>query len=158
NKTSYFHFTCDMLAEGIDFTLKHDPYLIGRKAIAVSLSDISACAGIPRYCLISLGLPKNTTIKFTNRLFKGMLSMAQEYKLNIVGGDLSKLNKVVIDISILGIVEKNRLVSRNGAKTGDIICVSGELGGSMRGRHLKFTPRIKEARFLSAKFKIKRER
>lgn len=154
NKDKYLLFTCDMLTEGVDFTKGGEPYLIGRKALAVSISDIAACAGIPRYCLVSLGMPKNTSLGFVDKLFKGMLVVAKEYKINIAGGDLSRANKLTIDVSMLGVVEKKNLVLRSGAKTGDFIFVTGSLGGSIYGKHLKFIPRIKEARFLVKNFKV----
>ncbi len=153
DKQNYQLFTCDMLIEGVDFTLKNNPYLIGRKAIAVSISDIASCSGEPRHCVISLGLPRNTPLSFVNRLFQGMLDIARKYKVNIVGGDLSQSSKVVIDVSMLGAVEKKYLTLRSGARPQDIIFVTGELGGSILGKHFKFTPRIKEARFLSRNFK-----
>ncbi len=145
-------FTCDMLVEGVDFLKKTDPYLIGRKAIAVSLSDIAACAGIPRYCLVSLGLPRGTKVSFTDRLFKGMRDISSKFGVNIVGGDLSRSAKVTIDVSMIGFVEKRNLVLRSNACKGDIIFTSGALGGSLKGKHLKFTPRVGEARFLARKF------
>jgi thiamine-monophosphate kinase len=151
---NYLLFTCDMLIEGVDFTAKDDPYLVGRKSIAVSLSDIAACAGIPRYCVVSLGLPKNKSLKFADRLFQGMLDLAKKYKVNIVGGDLSRAEKLTIDVSMLGAVKKNELILRKGAEDADIIFVTGTLGGSIRGKHLKFAPRLKEARFLSKNFKV----
>ena len=154
DKDKYLLFTCDMVLEGLDFKHQEDPYLVGRKAIAVSLSDIAACGGMPRHCLVSLGMPKNSTTKFLDRLMAGMLSQVREYKLNLVGGDLSRTDKLIIDVSMLGIVEKKRLVLRSGARIGDIIFVSAPLGGSIRGKHLKFTPRIKEARRLTQRFKI----
>ncbi|MCX5696275.1 MAG: thiamine-phosphate kinase [Candidatus Omnitrophica bacterium] len=154
DKQNYQLLTCDMLIEGVDFTLKDNPYLIGRKAIAVSLSDIAACSGQPRYCVISLGLPGNTAIKFIDKLFQGMLDISRKYKVNIVGGDLSRSKKIIIDVSMLGQVEKKRLTLRSKALQGDIIFVSGPLGGSILGKHLKFTPRLNEARFLSRNFKI----
>ncbi len=150
----YQLFTCDMLVEGVDFFKNEKPYLIGRKSIAVSISDIAACAGIPRYCLVSLGMPKNTDTGFIDELFKGMLDIAARFKLNLVGGDLSRSQKLVIDVSMLGVVEKKYLVLRSGAKNGDIIFVTGEIGGSILGRHLRFKPRVKEARFLVKNFKI----
>ena len=85
NKDRYQLFTCDMIVENTDFTLKDNPYLIGRKAIAVSVSDIAACAGLPRYCLVSVGLPRNTSVEFIDKLIKGMLSLARKYGINIVG-------------------------------------------------------------------------
>ncbi|MDD4953942.1 MAG: thiamine-phosphate kinase [Candidatus Omnitrophica bacterium] len=154
DRKNYQLFTCDMLVEDVDFTLKDRPYLIGRKSLAVSLSDIAACGGLPRHCLVSIGMPKKTTLKFLDEVFSGMLELAKKYKVNISGGDLSRADKLVIDVSMLGAVEKKKLVLREGAKIGDIIFVSGPLGGSIRGKHLKFTPRIKEARFLVSNFKI----
>lgn len=154
DRNNYQLFTCDMIVEGVDFTAADDPYLIGRKALAVSVSDIAACGGLPRHCLVSLGMPKNTSLKFIDRLFKGMLDIAAKFKINITGGDISCAKGLVIDVSMLGLVEKKYLLLRSGAKPGDIICVTGELGGSIRGRHLRFIPRVKEARFLVKHFKI----
>lgn len=150
----YQLFTCDMIVEDVDFSLKDSPYLIGRKSLAVQVSDIASCAGLPRYCLISLSVPSKTSVEFLDKLFKGMLDMANEYKINIVGGDVSGGKKIVIDVSMLGIVEKKNLTLRSGAKKGDIIFVTGALGGSVRGKHLTFIPRLKEARFLVKNFKV----
>ncbi len=150
----YQLFTCDMLVENTDFTLKDAPYLIGRKSLAVSVSDIAACAGRPRYCLVSLGVPKNTSVEFIDKMLKGMLGLAKKYNINLVGGDLSRATEVTIDVSMLGIVEKKNLVLRSGAKLGDVIFVTGELGGSIIGKHLKFIPRLEEARFLVKNFKV----
>jgi len=146
--------TSDMLVEGVDFTPKDDAYLVGRKAIAASISDIAACAGIPRYCLVSLGLPAATRVGFTERLFAGMRAIAKNYDINIVGGDLSRARQLVIDVSMFGVVEKKRLALRSGAQYRDIIFVSGSLGGSIAGKHLKFSPRLKEAGFLARNFKL----
>jgi len=154
DKNHYQLFTCDMIVQDTDFTLKDNPYLIGRKAIAVSISDIAACAGLPRYCLVALGIPKNTSVELIDKLFKGMLSLTKKYSINLVGGDISRARQLTIDVSILGIVEKKNLVLRSGSKVGDIIFVTGALGGSILGKHLTFTPRIKEARFLVENFKV----
>lgn len=153
-RDKYQLFTCDMLVEGVDFTPEDNPYLVGRKALAVSLSDIAACAGIPRHCLVSLGIPKNTAVSRIDKIAKGLFALARQYRVNVVGGDISRAARLTIDVSMLGAVEKKYLVLRSGAKTGDIIFVSGELGGSIRGKHLKFIPRIKEARYLVQNFKI----
>jgi len=154
DKDKYQLFTCDMLVEGVDFRSAENPYLVGRKALAVSISDIAACAGIPRHCLVSLAMPKKTAVKFVDRFFKGIRDMAKEYKINLVGGDLSRARQLTIDVSLLGVVEKKYLVLRSGARPRDIIFVTGPLGGSIRGKHLKFCPRITEARYLAQNFKI----
>lgn len=154
NKDQYLLFTCDMIVEGVDFTKHDEPYLIGRKALAVSISDIAACAGEPRYCLVSLAMPGTTSVEFIDKLLKGMFDIAKKYNINIVGGDISRARQLTIDVSMSGVVEKKCLVLRDGAKVGDIIFVSGELGGSILGKHLRFKPRLKEARFLTRNFKV----
>lgn len=153
-KGKYQLFTCDMVVRGVDFSLKDNPYFIGRKALAASISDIAACAGLPRYCLVSLGIARNTPVEFIDKLFKGMLNLAHKYNINITGGDISQARDLIIDVSMLGIVEKRCLVLRSGARSGDIIFVTGRLGGSIFGRHLTFIPRLKEARFLVKNFKL----
>lgn len=153
-RDKYQLFTCDMLVEDVDFRKNHDPYLIGRKSIAVSLSDIAACAGVPRHCLVSIGIPPWASVAFLDRLFKGMRDICAKYNLNITGGDISRADKLIIDVSMLGLVEKKNLVLREGAREGDVIFVTGPLGGSIKGKHFKFTPRLKEARWLSDHFKI----
>jgi thiamine-monophosphate kinase len=150
----YQLYTCDMLVQDVDFSLKDKPYLIGRKSLAVQISDIAACGGLPRHCLISLSMPSKTKLKFVDKLFNGMLDTAKEYNINIVGGDLSRGKQLAIDVSMLGIVEKRNLVLRSGARPGEIIFVTGKLGGSIRGKHLTFKPRLKEARFLVKNFKV----
>jgi len=154
DKNNYLLFTCDMIVEGVDFTPKEKPQLIGRKALAVSISDIAACAGIPRYALVSLGLPKNSALELVDKICKGLFSLARKYNINIVGGDISRSKELTIDVSMLGIVKKENLVLRSRARIGDIVFVTGSLGGSISGKHLKFTPRVKEARFLVRNFKI----
>lgn len=154
NKDTYQLFTCDMLIEGVDFTCGEKPYLIGRKSLAVSISDIAACGGWPRYCLVALGMPKRTPLRFVDEFLKGMLGLAKKYKINIAGGDLSESEKITVDVSMLGFVGKKYLALRSGAKSGDIIFTSGSLGGSIYGRHLRFIPRLKEARYLTRNFKI----
>ena len=153
-KNSFALFSCDMIIEGIDFTRKDSFELIGRKALAISLSDIAACGGVARYAVVSLGLPKNINLKVFDNIIKGLNSLAQEYKVNIVGGDMSASEKIVLNTSVIGFVDKKFLVLRSGAKPKDIIFVSGPLGGSNRGKHLRFSPRLKEARYLVTKYKI----
>jgi thiamine-monophosphate kinase len=146
--------SCDMLVENVDFTRKDDPLLVGRKALAVSISDIAACGGIPTHALVSLGLPRKTDVKFAEAVGKGLIRLAQRFGINIIGGDISRAAEVVVNVTILGMVEKKRLVLRSGAQKGDVIFVTGGLGGSIRGRHLRFDPRLEEARYLVKNFKI----
>jgi thiamine-monophosphate kinase len=150
----YLLLTCDMIIEGVDFKPDDKPYLIGRKALSVSLSDIAACGGFPRYALVSMGMPKSTSVGLVDKICKGILDLAKEFRVNIVGGDISLAQKLTLDVSLVGIVEKKNLVLRDGARGGDIIFVSGSLGDSILGKHLRFSPRIKEARFLVKNFKV----
>ena len=154
NREAYQLFTCDMIVENVDFKRADDLKLVGRKALAVSISDIAACGGIPRHAVVSLGLPKNMKVEQVDLLAKGIFELAGKYKINIVGGDISASEKLIIDVSLLGEVSKAKLCLRRGAKPGDIIMVTGSFGGSIKAKHLKFIPRLKEARFLTDNFKI----
>ncbi|MFA5099899.1 MAG: thiamine-phosphate kinase [Candidatus Omnitrophota bacterium] len=150
---AYMLYTCDMLVEGVDFQPKANPALVGRKALAVSLSDIAACGGIPRWCVVSLGLPANTRVEKVDAIYRGLGLLAKKYSVSVVGGDISRAPKLVIDVSMIGQVGKKKLVLRSGAKPGDIILVTGEFGGSIKGKHLCFEPRLEEAAFLVDSFK-----
>ena len=154
NKNSYQLFTCDMMVEGVDFFKTADLRLVGRKALAISISDIAACGGIPKHAVVALGLSGNMQVNQIDRLAKGLFDLAREFNINIVGGDICASSKLIINVSMLGQVEKNKLCLRRGARAGDIIMVTGEFGGAIKGKHLKFTPRLKEARFLVHNFKI----
>ena len=154
NRQNFLLLTCDMLVEDVDFTRRDRPFLVGHKSLGCCLSDIAACGGIPHYAQISLGLPSNMSVSWVRELYRGIISVGKAFKVEIVGGDISRSNKLIIDVSSVGTVERRNLASRAGAKKGDIIFVSGKLGGSIRGRHLSFTPRVKEARYLVKNYKI----
>lgn len=154
DRKNYLLATCDMITEAMDFRRNDPPYLIGRKALAVSISDIASCGGIPRYALVSLGLPAHASVELAEKICKGMTDLAKNYKINIVGGDISAAGKITVDVSMLGFVEKKFLALRSRARKSDIIFVTGSLGGSIRGKHLNFEPRLNEARSLVKNFKI----
>lgn len=154
DKNNYQLFTCDMIIEGIDFKKTDNLRLVGRKALAVSISDIAACAGLPKHALVSLGVSPNMPVAKIDCLAKGLFDLAKKYRINIVGGDISASAKLLIDVSMLGIVEKKNLCLRRRARVGDMIMVTGAFGGAIKGKHLKFIPRLKEARFLVNNFKI----
>lgn len=154
-KDKYLLFTADMLIEGIHFDLKKAAFEeIGHKALACSISDIAAMGGIPKWAVISGGFPPGLNIKNIERLYSGIRKLADSFSVNIVGGDTVKSGKLVIDISLIGEVKKENLILRSGAKLGDIIFVTGSLGGSISGKHLNFTPRIKESQILVKYFNI----
>ena len=165
DRKNFFLLTCDMLIENEDFTRREKPYWVGRKSLGCCLSDVAASGGRPLYAQICLGLPSRATVNWVRGLYRGLISQAKEFGVKIVGGDLSQSDKLVIDVSLIGLVERKNLVLRQGAKKGDIIFVSGELGGSIHSRakgfgagtnakHLTFRPRVKEARYLVKNYKI----
>ncbi|MEI7998775.1 MAG: thiamine-phosphate kinase [Candidatus Omnitrophota bacterium] len=154
SKQKYQLFTTDMLAEDVHFTRRMKPWDIGHKALACNISDIAAMGGLPTFAVVSLGVPKNLPVRFVEDLYKGMQSVAKEFEVSIVGGDTIGSDKIVINVALLGEVEKKYLTTRDGAKSGDWIFVTGPLGGSLKnGRHLTFTPRVIQSRFLVQSFK-----
>jgi thiamine-monophosphate kinase len=139
--------TTDMLLEGSCFRLAEaGPRRVGRKAIAVNLSDIAAMAGVPTAAVVSVGLPRSGGRELGEQLYAGMREMADAFSLPIVGGDTNSWDgPLSISVTILGEVSFRGPVLRSGARRGDWIMVTGPLGGSILGHHLDFTPRIREA-------------
>lgn len=155
NRSKYLLYTCDMLVEDIHFRLSRaTPFQIGWKAMARNLSDIAAMGGVGRYAVVSIGVDPEKSLSFVDEIYKGIKAACGKFKVNIVGGDMSRSKKTVIDISLIGEVEKRKLVTRSGAREGDLILVTGSFGGSIKRKHLNFTPRVNEARQLVDNFKI----
>lgn len=143
-------FAADMLMEGVHFDLsKTTPELVGRKALAVNLSDIAAMAGTPTAVTVTLALPRSQGNALGDGIMQGMMTLAREYGVAIAGGDTNSWNgPLVISVAILGDPHPKGSVKRNGAQPGDWIMVTGQLGGSIHSRHLTFSPRVAEARLL----------
>lgn len=156
SRKKYLLITIDMLLEDIDFKLKGaTPYRIGWKSLACGLSDIASMGGVARYAVVSLGLPGRLSVEFIDELYRGIKTLARRFDVEVVGGDTNSSKKLVIDVALLGFAEPDKVAFRSGARPGDIICVTGTLGGSYKSkRHLTFTPRLKEARYLVDNFKI----
>ena len=126
--------TTDILIEGIHFNLSWiDPYQLGRKALAVNLSDIASMGGIPKYFLISIGLPKNLSLSFVSSFYRGLKKEAKRFRVELIGGDTSLSQKIVINICLLGEGRKKDLLFRRGARVGDDLFVSGTLGDAALG-------------------------
>ncbi len=127
--------TCDIQVENQHFRLNHiSPYQLGRRAMAVNLSDIAAMGGQPNFALISMGFPKSFPLADFDELFRGMRDQLGEFSAYIIGGNLSNTEKeLIIDITLLGEISLDQLVTRIGAKPGDRIFVTGNLGGSGGG-------------------------
>jgi len=153
-KDKYLLFTTDMMAEGGHFTRQMPLELIGRKALGCNISDIAAMGGLPTFAVVSIGVPKDTPVRFIEEIYKGMQSLAKDFNVSIVGGDTIKSEQMIINVALLGEVEKKYLVTRDGARPLDWIFVSGPLGGSLKSaKHLTFIPCVEEARFLVQNFK-----
>jgi thiamine-monophosphate kinase len=153
NKVWYDLFKTDMVIEDIHFTFRDcTPEQIGYKALARNISDIAAMGGMPTYAVVAIGLPVSSSVNRVKRIFKGIEHLARRYGISIVGGDTSHARELFIAISLLGRVEKKRVVYRNGARVGDVIFVTGSFGGSIIKKHKTFSPRLHEARFLVEHF------
>ncbi|MBI2925974.1 MAG: thiamine-monophosphate kinase [Verrucomicrobia bacterium] len=148
-------FKTDAVVEGIHFTDATPPEQIGHKALARALSDIAAMAGWPTCALVTLGLPKNFEAGFVEAIYRGINALAGRYEVAVVGGEtVTNPERTFISVALLGWVAKGKCVLRSGAKAGDAVFVSGELGGSLAGRHLDFEPRLNEARWLADHFAV----
>ena len=126
----------DMLVEDIDFKLQWtDPRSLGHKALAVSLSDIAAMGAKPLWSTVSIGIPKVLwEADFLEEFYEGWALLAKKHNVDLVGGDISASpDKIVIDSVVGGEVRKNRAVKRSGASPGDLIYITGELGGAAAG-------------------------
>ena len=125
--------TTDVLVEGVHFRREWGPAnFIGRKALTVNLSDIAAMAGVPRFAVVSLCLPADTTVEFLDGVYDGLLERAAEVGVSIVGGNVSSTpGPLTIDVTLLG--HGDKLLRRDGAKPGDLVVVTGSLGGAAAG-------------------------
>ena len=165
-------FTTDTLVDKIHFDLKYFTFEeIGWKAMVANLSDIAAMGGLPKYALVTVGLPKSMRVEDVLSIYKGASKVARKYNCKIIGGDTTLVpHDLFISIALLGEVETKFLCTRSGAKKGDLICVTGKLGEAQAGleflrkygrqklpvvkRHLQPQPRINEARILVKNLKI----
>jgi len=155
SRKEYLLLTCDMLVEDVHFLRKANPADIGWKAVCCSVSDIAAMGGEPKWLVVSIGLPKNLTVKYIDGIYSGIKKAASKFNVNIVGGDTVSAAKLTIDVAMIGIVRKQDIKLRSGARLGDAIFVTGALGNAVKsGRHLRFIPRLKEAEILVNNFKV----
>ena len=149
--------TVDMLMEGVDFMLGPDcsPWQVGQKSLAVNLSDLAAMAARPEAAVAAVSLPRRHGDTVGRGLLDGILAVAAEFGVTLAGGDTNAWDgPLVIAITALGSVPPGRAWRRSGARAGDLLVVSGSLGGSILGRHLAVTPRCREALAIAERFEV----
>jgi thiamine-monophosphate kinase len=148
--------TTDLLTDGVDFILAEcDPRRVGRKALAVNLSDLAAMAARPVAAVVSLALPREGALELATQLYEGLLPLAEEFDTAIAGGDTNTWDgPLVISITLLGEPTENGCLTRGGARPGDAILVTGAFGGSILGRHFDFEPRVREAMELHRRYRL----
>jgi thiamine-monophosphate kinase len=124
--------TKDLLVENVDFIRRlHPAFYIGRKSLNVNLSDIAAMGAAPKYALLGLGLPRDLSVEWIQEFLAGFKSAARRERVALVGGDISKASKITISVTVIG--EGQTIVRRDGARSGDLVFVSGTLGDAKLG-------------------------
>jgi len=139
--------TTDTIIDGVDFLIsKHSLADIGYKAMAVNLSDIAAMGATPSSALVTLSLPSDNATQTAAGVYEGILQCAVKFGIAIAGGDISVYDgPLSISITMLGTVDRGQAWLRSGAQEGDVIVLTGPVGGSLLGRHLRPEPRIELA-------------
>jgi thiamine-monophosphate kinase len=134
----------DLLAEGVHFDLAYMPLQhLGYKAVSVNVSDIAAMNGKAEQIVVSLALSNRFSVEAVDTLYEGIRAACEHYKVDVVGGDTTASRSgLVISITVIGRVKKDRITYRNGARPNDILCVTGDLGGAFMG--LQILEREKE--------------
>lgn len=149
-------FGCDQVLDGVHFRLEQcGARAAGRKALARNLSDVAAMAGVPLAAVASVSLPNDMSAEQARQIVEGMSELSEQFDCPVVGGDVgSWQGPLAIHVSILASAGGIEPVRRSGAMSGDEIMVTGELGGSILGKHLTFKPRVGEARTLAQAVRV----
>jgi thiamine-monophosphate kinase len=128
-------FTTDMLVENVHFLRDAiPPLLLGRKALAVNISDIAAMGGTPKEAVISIAVPDSIEVEYLDSMYDGMKGMAREFDVNLLGGNTtSEPDHLIINIALIGEVAEDEVLFRSGAKVGDIVFLTGQVGASAAG-------------------------
>jgi thiamine-monophosphate kinase len=140
----------DCVVESIHYLPEDEPQRVGWKALCRPLSDVAAMGGEPLHALVSIMTPQDRTVSYWKSFYKGLIKAAGHFGVGIVGGETSRSVRAAVSVSLVGHVETGRLITRSGGQPNDVLFVTGTLGGSFRGRHLDFVPRVAEGRWLGA--------
>ncbi len=144
----------DTVVEGVHFTADTPAALVGRKALARVLSDFAAMAATPRHALVTLIAPPTTPVRRVLDLYRGLHALARQYGVAVVGGETARGGQLIVTVSLSGDAAATGWVRRHGARAGDRLFVTGRLGGSLGGRHLRFQPRLAEAQWLARRLPV----
>jgi thiamine-monophosphate kinase len=126
--------TADVLLEGVHFEIGlSSPSDVGWKALAANLSDVAAMGGLPRYALVSLGAPASTPVATREQIYDGLGECARAFSVSIVGGDTVAADRLIVSVAVLGEPGPAGIVTRAGAKAGDLACVTGAVGAAAAG-------------------------
>ena len=143
----------DAVVEGVHFLREDDPRRVGWKALCRAISDIAAMGGVPEHALVTIAVSRDDDVARVKSLYAGLRRAAKKFGVSIVGGETSRSpGPLFVNVALTGWVERTRCILRSGAKAGDVLFVTGRLGGARAGKHLDFTPRLAEARWLVAHF------
>jgi thiamine-monophosphate kinase len=148
-------FKTDCVVEGVHFAPDCSPSAAGWKAICRCVSDMAAMGGWPTEALVTVGAPPEYPWRRLQAMYSGMEKAAREHQLGIAGGEVTSLPRGAgfwLSVSMVGMVEPSCVTPRSGGKPGDVLLVTGELGGAARGWHLRFSPRLWPARWLVQHF------
>ena len=152
---NYLVLKTDCVVEDVHFVHGTNASDVGWKAMMRPLSDFAAASAVPQFALITLIVPQQTRVAWVQGLYRGLRRAATRFEVRIVGGETSNTTgPIAISVTVIGFVEKSRVASRRGGRSGDVLFVTGQLGGALKQKHLKFIPRIVESRWLTKNFSI----
>ena len=152
---NYLVLKTDCVVEGVHFVHGTNAPDVGWKAMMRPLSDFAAASAVPQFALITLIVPQQTRVAWVQGLYRGLRRAGTRFEVRIVGGETSNTRgPIAISVTVIGFVEKSRVASRQGGRSGDDLFVTGRLGGALKQKHLKFIPRIVESRWLTKNFSI----
>lgn len=126
--------TTDALVEGVHFDRAFTPLAyLGYKTVSVNVSDIVAMNAMPRYATLALGIPAHISVEMVESLYTGMKRAAQQYEMEIIGGDTTSAHRLTLSLTVVGEAAESEISRRSGARPGDLVCVSGDLGAGYAG-------------------------
>ncbi len=142
--------TVDPVIYGRHFDDSISPTAVGAKLLKRNLSDLAAMGARPRFAVVALTLDPSTRTAWLEKFYRGLAACARQYRLAIVGGDVAQADGVLAaSLTLIGEASGRRMLTRAGARIGDWIYVTGPLGGSLLGKHFRFSPRLSEGAWLA---------